>query len=125
MDQDASTGIQKPSWVPTGLKSASALGDGRRVPGNGYQARRSVALKIIRAELLSNQEGRSRPALPRRVARWLRIEELVRTHRFSSWMGLEEDLPLGEHLTSYVRLFIEHLASSSLSPRTLRRLMLG
>jgi len=58
---------------------------------------RSVALKIIRAELLSNQEGLSRPPLPRRVARWLRIEELVRTHRFSSWMGLKNTCRLANN----------------------------
>ena len=38
-----------------------------------------------------------------------------------SWMGLEEDLPPGEHLLACFRPFIEHLASSTLSPRTVRR----
>ncbi len=38
-----------------------------------------------------------------------------------SWMGLEKDLPPGEQLLTCLRSFIEHLASSSLSPKTIRR----
>jgi hypothetical protein len=38
-----------------------------------------------------------------------------------SWMGLEKDLPPGEQLLTQFRRFIEHLASSSLSPKTIRR----
>jgi hypothetical protein len=38
-----------------------------------------------------------------------------------SWMGLEKDLPPGEALLACLRPFIEHLASSSLSPKTIRR----
>jgi hypothetical protein len=38
-----------------------------------------------------------------------------------SWMGLEKDLPPGEQLLACLRPFIEHLASSSLSPKTIRR----
>src|SRR6202023_2282511 len=38
-----------------------------------------------------------------------------------SWMGLEKDLPPGEQLLACLRLFIEHLASSSLSPKTSRK----
>jgi hypothetical protein len=38
-----------------------------------------------------------------------------------SWMGLEKDLPPGEELVTCLRPFIEHLASSSLSPKTIRR----
>jgi len=38
-----------------------------------------------------------------------------------SWMGLEKDLPPGEELVANLRPFIEHLASSSLSPKTIRR----
>jgi hypothetical protein len=38
-----------------------------------------------------------------------------------SWMGLEKDLPSGEELVACLRPFIEHLASSSLSPKTIRR----
>jgi len=38
-----------------------------------------------------------------------------------SWMGLEKDLPPGEELVGCLRPFIEHLASSSLSPKTIRR----
>ena len=38
-----------------------------------------------------------------------------------SWMGLEKDLPPGEHLLACLRPFIEHLASSPLSPKTIRR----
>jgi hypothetical protein len=38
-----------------------------------------------------------------------------------SWMGLEKDLPAGEQLVAHLRPFIEHLASSSLSLKTIRR----
>ena len=38
-----------------------------------------------------------------------------------SWMGLEKDLPPGEQLLTCFRPFIEHLASSSLSPKTIRK----
>ena len=36
-------------------------------------------------------------------------------------MGVEKDLPTGEELVARLRPFIEHLASSSLSPKTIRR----
>jgi hypothetical protein len=38
-----------------------------------------------------------------------------------SWMGLEKDIPPGEKLVACLRPFIEHLASSGLSPKTIRR----
>ena len=38
-----------------------------------------------------------------------------------SWMGLEKDLPPGEELVACLRPFIEHLASSRLSPKTIRQ----
>src|SRR5712692_3158552 len=38
-----------------------------------------------------------------------------------SWMGLDQDLPPGEQLLPYFRLFIAHLATSNLAPRTIRR----
>jgi hypothetical protein len=38
-----------------------------------------------------------------------------------SWMGLDKDLPPGEALVICFRHFIEHLASSGLSPKTIRR----
>jgi hypothetical protein len=38
-----------------------------------------------------------------------------------SWMGLEKDLPPGEALIVCFRPFIEHLASSGLSPKTIRQ----
>src|SRR5271167_4149705 len=38
-----------------------------------------------------------------------------------SWMGLEKDLPPGKELVAYLRPFIQHLASSRLSPKTIRR----
>jgi hypothetical protein len=38
-----------------------------------------------------------------------------------SWMGLDKDLPPGEQLLICFRPFIEHLVSSSLSPKTIRR----
>jgi hypothetical protein len=36
-------------------------------------------------------------------------------------MGLEKDLPPGEALLACLRPFIEYLASSTLSPKTIRR----
>jgi hypothetical protein len=38
-----------------------------------------------------------------------------------SWMGMEKDLPPGEQLLVCFRPFLEHLASSSLSPKTVRK----
>src|SRR5260370_25883448 len=38
-----------------------------------------------------------------------------------SWMGLEKDLPPSEQLLACFRPFIEDLASSSLSPKTIRK----
>src|SRR5229473_2577602 len=38
-----------------------------------------------------------------------------------SWMGMEKDLPPGEQLLACFRPFIEHLASSSLSRKTIRK----
>ena len=38
-----------------------------------------------------------------------------------SWMGVEKDLPLGEQLLASFRPFIAHLASSRLSPKTIRK----
>ena len=38
-----------------------------------------------------------------------------------SWMGLEKDLPPGEQLLACFRPFIGHLASSSLSLKTIRK----
>jgi hypothetical protein len=37
-----------------------------------------------------------------------------------SWMGLEKDMPPGKELVACLRPFIEHLACSSLSPKTIR-----
>ena len=36
-------------------------------------------------------------------------------------MGLEKNLPPGEELVACFRPFLEHLASSTLSPKTIRR----
>ena len=38
-----------------------------------------------------------------------------------SWMGVEKDVPPGEELVACFLPFIEHLAFSSLSPKTIRR----
>ena len=38
-----------------------------------------------------------------------------------SWMGLEKDLPPGEQLIAFFRPFLEHLASSNLSPKTIQK----
>jgi len=36
-------------------------------------------------------------------------------------MGLEEDLPAGEQLLVLFRPFLEHLAASDLSPKTIQK----
>ncbi len=38
-----------------------------------------------------------------------------------SWMGLEKDLPPGEQLVALLRPFLEYLATSDLSPKTIRK----
>src|SRR5215212_7987111 len=38
-----------------------------------------------------------------------------------SWMGLEKDLPPGEQLVTLFRPFLEHLAASNLSPKTIQK----
>ena len=38
-----------------------------------------------------------------------------------SWMGLEEDLLPGQQLRTIFRPFLEHLATSNLSPKTIQR----
>ena len=38
-----------------------------------------------------------------------------------SWMGFEKDLPMGEGLLACFRPFIAHLASSSLSRKTIQK----
>src|ERR1700682_44168 len=38
-----------------------------------------------------------------------------------SWMGLEKDLPPGEQLRALFRPFIEQLAASDLSPKTIQK----
>ena len=42
-------------------------------------------------------------------------------HWARSWMGLEKDLPPGEELVACFRPFLVQLASSTLSPKTIRR----
>ena len=39
----------------------------------------------------------------------------------NSWMGLEKDLSPGEQLLTCLRPFIEYLAATSLTPKTIRR----
>jgi hypothetical protein len=38
-----------------------------------------------------------------------------------SWMGLEKDLPPGEQLLALFRPFLEHLAASDLTPKTIQK----
>src|SRR5688572_12905920 len=38
-----------------------------------------------------------------------------------SWMGLEKDLPPGEQLVGLFRPFLERLAASDLSPKTIQK----
>ena len=63
--------------------------------------------KVNRATPASSSDA---PAYCRDLDNWPR-----------SWMGLEKDVPPGEELVACLRPFIEHLAASSLSPKTIRR----
>src|SRR5215217_7353335 len=38
-----------------------------------------------------------------------------------SWMGLEKDVPAGEQLVACFRPFLEYLAASDLSPKTIQK----
>jgi hypothetical protein len=38
-----------------------------------------------------------------------------------SWMGLEKDVPPGEQLVTLIRPFLEYLAGSNLSPKTIQK----
>ena len=38
-----------------------------------------------------------------------------------SWMGLEKDLPPGDQLLTLFRPFLEHLATSNLTPKTIQK----
>ena len=38
-----------------------------------------------------------------------------------SWMGVEKDLPAGEQLVTLFRPFLEYLAASNLSPKTIQK----
>ena len=38
-----------------------------------------------------------------------------------SWMGLEKDLPPGDRLLALFRPFLEQLAASDLSPKTIQK----
>jgi hypothetical protein len=38
-----------------------------------------------------------------------------------SWMGLDKDLPPGEQLVALFRPFLEHLAASDLTPKTIQK----
>lgn len=38
-----------------------------------------------------------------------------------SWMGAEKDLPPGEQLLTLLRPFLEHLAASDLTPKTIQK----
>jgi hypothetical protein len=61
--------------------------------------------------------NRATSASPSDLAKYCR--DLVEWPR--SWMGLEKDLPPGEGLVVCLPPFLEYLASSGLSPKTVRR----
>jgi hypothetical protein len=57
-------------------------------------------------------------------ARWLAAAALDRFRLNGwprSWMGLEKDLPPGEQLLTLFRPFLENLAASDLSPKTIQK----
>src|SRR5436309_15690946 len=61
--------------------------------------------------------NRATPALPAGLPRYCR--DLDGWPR--SWMGWEKDLPPGEKLVASFRPFLEYLASSDLSPKTIKK----
>ena len=69
------------------------------------------------AKAKTSRINRNAPLAPRDASAY--CKDLDRWAR--SWMGLEKDLPPGEAVVVCLRPFIEHLASSGLSPRTIRR----
>src|SRR5258708_1369843 len=68
-------------------------------------------------EKTSRVNNSAQPAAVRDVSAYCR--DLDRWPR--SWMGLETDLPPSEELLACFRPFLDYLAASSLSPKTIRR----
>jgi hypothetical protein len=73
-------------------------------------ARAILKVKTSRVLRTTRAPSSEASAYSRDLHTWLR-----------SWMGVEKDLPPGEQLLACFRPFIEHLASSSLSPKTIRK----
>ena len=65
----------------------------------------------------SSLEPAPAPVLDPKVAAYCRdLQDWPR-----SWMGFEEDVAHGEQIVSYLLPFLQHLAGSSHSPKTIRR----
>ncbi len=74
-----------------------------------------MATKAAKAKISTiNRTAASSPPDPASYVR--DIDEWPR-----SWMGLEKDVPPGEKLVACFRPFLEHLASTSLSRKTIRK----
>jgi hypothetical protein len=73
-------------------------------------ARTIVKVKTVRVHRATEAPSSDASAYCRDLDNWPR-----------SWMGVEKDLPPGERLLACFRPFIEHLASASLSPKTIRK----
>src|SRR5271169_2417350 len=74
-------------------------------------------MRRVRLKATSRVNHATKSVAVRNVSTYCR--DLERWPR--SWMGLEKDLPPGEELLVCFRPFLEHLAASSLSPKTIRR----
>src|ERR1700681_3295353 len=72
-----------------------------------------MAKKAANISTINRSTPAAHPDLPRAchdLAEWPR-----------SWMGLEKDVPPGDKLIACFRPFLEHLASTSLSRKTIRK----
>src|SRR5258706_9104880 len=74
-------------------------------------------MRRVRLKATSRVNHATKSVAVRNVSTYCR--DLERWPR--SWMGLEKDLPPGEQLLACFRPFIEHLTSSGLSPKTIRK----
>jgi hypothetical protein len=63
------------------------------------------------------------PSSPTRKPKTVQLDKLFELmERWpKSWAGSAADLPVGEGLVAEIRPFIQHLADSGLSPKTVRR----
>jgi hypothetical protein len=76
-----------------------------------------IRLRRLMSKAKTSRINRTHPSAPVDVTAYCR--DLANWPR--SWMGVEKDLPPGEALIACFRPFIEHLATTGLSAKTIRR----